>query len=144
MLNVDKFFSLALTKTGNVSEICDGRIFNPGRTTEDEDEDKIPYVIVSYEGGQGQRATDDDGRLAVLSSAQVTILCVAEDRERLATLTEEVHSTIVAAFKTLDLAEGEPFGIEDATESAGPVMFDPTKPCCFQQLNYNVNTYENG
>ncbi|MDD7319405.1 MAG: hypothetical protein PUG74_12160, partial [Prevotellaceae bacterium] len=54
MLNIDIYFHKALSSSTKISEIFEGRIYNTGRSTFEEDEDRIPYIIVTYEGGETQ------------------------------------------------------------------------------------------
>lgn len=142
MLNIDKFFHEALRRSGDVMEAVDGRIFNPARPEIDEEEDLIPYLIITYDGGQSDTGSKDDN-LSRLSSATVSILCCAEDRQALADLTELVEGTIAQEFATEGLYDDHDewaFYIDNAMESAGPVQFDAQKPCCFQTLTYQCET----
>lgn len=142
MLNIDKFFHEALRRSADVIEVTDGRIFNPARPKIDEKQDLIPYIIITYDGGQSDMGSKDD-TLSRLSSATVSILCCAEDRQALADLTELVEGTIAHEFGTETLYDDHDewaFYIDNASESAGPVQFDPSKPCCYQTLTYQCET----
>lgn len=135
MLNIDPFFYQAL-KDDHVDEFVNGRIYNPARPEIDEEEDKIPYIIIQPMGETASMATKDK-RFAPLDTATVDILCVAESREALADLTNQTDRAIRNAVNNLT----EDSDIADITPSAGQVNFDPTKPCCYQTLSYQVECY---
>lgn len=143
MLNVDRFFVTALCDSAEVMGMTDERIFDPARPEIDEDEDRIPYIIVTYDGGSAT-GSNKDNVLAAMDAATVSILCVANSREELAALTDLVHDAVATAFddgQFYDEHDDWDFYITDASESAGAVQFDPgTKPCCFQTLTYQCNT----
>lgn len=135
MLNIDPWFYKVLKDDGVAAEV-QGRIFNPARPEIDEEEDKIPYIIIQPMGETASMATKDE-RFAPLDTATVDILVVAESREALADLTHVTDRAIRNAVN--DLTEDS--DIADITPSAGQVMFDPTKPCCYQTLSYQVECY---
>lgn len=142
MLNVDAFFYASLLGSDDITEVTEGRIFNPARPEIDEDEDKIPYIIIRYEGGQSESAYKDKV-LANLDSATISILVVANSREDLAELTELVSDTIEGDFESEDIYDVHDewnFYIDSCQMSAGPVEYDSMKPCCFQQLTYQCDT----
>ena len=144
MLNVDLFFTAALRDSADVIEVTEGRIFDPARPLLDEEEDKIPYLIVTYDGG-GSSGISKDNVIDDLDGATVSIIAVANDREGLADLTETVSEAIEAAFEdaeTADFYERHDLGfyISGCTPSAGPVMMDEEKPCCYQKITYQCDT----
>lgn len=144
MLNVDLFFHAALELSPDVINTLGGRVFNTARPEIDEEEDRIPYVIISYDGGGSDGGTKDS-RLSTLSSATVSVLIVAESRNDLARIANMVHSSIESAFRIApEICKDRdwPFVIYSASESAGPVQLDPMKPCYFQTLTYQCNTYD--
>ena len=140
MLNIDLFFHAAIESTPNLVKSLGGRIFNTARPDIDEEQDKIPYVIVTYDGGS---ATDDDKDeyVAPLGSATVSILVVAADRQTRASLTHDIHDVIVASLEDEKFQEGFDweFEIESCTPSAGAVQYDSSKPCYFQTLTYQCD-----
>ena len=140
MLNIDLFFHAAIESNQYLVSALGGRIFNTARPDIDEEQDKIPYVIVTYEGGS---ATDDDKDeyIAPLGSATVSILVVASDRQSLASLTHDIHDVIVGALEDENFQEGFDweFEIDSCTPSAGAVQYDSSKPCYFQTLTYQCD-----
>lgn len=138
-LTTDRFFYRVLAES-TVHEMTDGRIFNPARTTIDEEQDRIPYVIITFESLENQNESKDDDMEGPEDRVIIGVLCVAEDRESLANLAVAVRDAIYGYYQ--DLA-GESY--EDAPQeyqfSAKEVQYDPGKPCCFQQLLYTCETY---
>lgn len=142
MLNIDIYFHKALSSSTKISEIFEGRIYNTGRSTFEEDEDRIPYLIVTYEGGETQDINSKELVVEDLDTARVSVLCVAEEREELASYIEEVEDTIAQSMNSKSFDEDEfNFGIDSATHSASPVQYDPEKPCYYQILTYICKTY---
>lgn len=141
MLNVDTYFYECLRRS-SVKDAVDGRIFNPARPEIDEKEDKVPYIIIEYDGGSADNGTKDD-KVAELSNATIAVTCVADDREKLARLTELVNDTITDALEQ-DLYYDEHdewrFYIEYCTPAALNVEMDIKKPCCYQTLTYQCET----
>lgn len=136
MLNTDKFFWDALRTDGNVAKVTGGRIFNTARPTIDERQDRVPYVIIIFDSLTNDETTKDDEAESPYDSVNIGILCVANDREQLARLTQAVRDRN----KEYMLDKGDSYGIEGWQFSAGAVMYDELKPCFYQTLNYNVTT----
>lgn len=139
-LSTDRFFFQALRTEGDIIELTQGRIFNPAREDIDEEEDKIPYIIISLDGTQNVPTDKDAQGEGRLDTDTISVLCVAEDRESLANLAELVRRTLRKAL--VDFGEDEAveygFSITDYAFAGGAVQFDPGKPCCFQTLTYSV------
>lgn len=142
MLNVDLFFVAAITGSNEIQELVRGRIFDPARPESDEEEDKVPYIIVTYDAG-GSSSSSDDDILAPLDNATVSVLCCANSRQELAVLTDSVQSVIGQELISRDLWQEHQewsFYIDTATPSAGQVQLDPGKPCYYQTLTYVCET----
>jgi hypothetical protein len=136
-LLTDKFFYSALTQSEDVTAIVDDRIFNPARTTVDEDEDKIPYIIITFEGLQNNADTKDDGVEGDEDRVTVNILCVHEDCDALGDMTELVRQTLCDYW---DTHRCDPLTPITWQFSASRVEYDPDKPCCYQTLIYQCDT----
>ena len=136
MLNTDKFFWDALRTDASVTRATGGRIFNTARPTIEEKHDRVPYVIITFDSLTNDETTKDDEAESPYDSVNVSILCVANDREQLARLTQAVRDRN----REYMLDKGDSYGIEDWQFSAGAVMYDELKPCFYQSLNYNVTT----
>ena len=112
------------------------RIFNTMRPEYDEQEDKIPYIVVTYEG----MTNDNDNKDSIEGDEdveRVNVLIVAQDRVQL--------SNIINAARTAirDYLGGDAFdtyGIADYSVSASAVLGDWTVPCTYQSLNYTIHT----
>lgn len=135
----DKFFYEALKSDDDIISMTDGRIFNPARTTVDEKEDKIPYIIISFNGLTNDTTTKDDVE-GDTDTISIAIEVTAESRESLAELTQRIRQRIVAYYKTVRYestpSENDEYPI-DWSFTAGPVQYDYIKPCMFQVLNYS-------
>ena len=135
-LLTDKFFFNALTASDTITAAVGDRIFNPARTTVDEDEDKIPYIIVSFDGLTNNLMTKDEGVEGSEDRVTIGILCVSGDCDSLGTLTEAVRSQCIAYWEA-NTDEHTPTGWQF---TAGEVNYDPDKPCCYQRLVYQCET----
>lgn len=135
-LRTDQFFYNALAADSSIMETVDGRIFNTARPTADEDEDRVPYIVITLDGVQNDGSTKDDVE-GYTDSVQITILCVENDRESLADLTEAVREQC-----RLYLGENEDDTLApyDWSFSAEAVGYDSAKPCVYQALVYNCST----
>lgn len=109
-----------------------GRMFYVARKTADEQQDRIPYLIVLP---QGITTEGNKDRFDITQIDTVDILCVAADGEQLAALTELVHLT----FQN-NIVGDDTYFVEDYTFSASAVQYDPDKPCFFQTLTYRITT----
>lgn len=137
MLNVDSFFYNVLRNNAELNTYVGGRIFNPERLETDDNEDKIPYIIIKYAAGDSYNGSKDEV-FADLDTATVQILCVDTDRDTLAYLTQKVYDTIKDAFDGEYVADT--YIIESITPQAGSVELDPLKPCCYQTLTFLCDT----
>lgn len=136
-LQTDKFFYAALTESESVMSIVDGRVFNPARPTVDEDEDKVPYIIISFAGLQNNVETKDDGVEGDEDSVTIRVLCVERNCDDLGNLTELVRQTMREYWEAHREDSLTPI---DWTFSANEVNYDPDKPCCYQVLTYQCDT----
>ena len=110
------------------------RIFYIARTEADENEDRIPYVIV-MPGAITSEGNKDDYDAYEL--ATVEVLIVAADGESLCDLAEKVKETIEST-----LIGDDTFAFQEATYSASAPQYDPEKPCYFLTLTYQCSTIE--
>ena len=127
----------ALSASDTVQSLTEGRIFNTIRPELDEKEDKIPYVVVTYEG----MTNDCDNKDMVEGASdneRVHVLCVACDRIQLANLINAARDAIRDYLNTNDCFEK--YGIDDYELSASPILSDWTVPCTYQSLNYSITT----
>ena len=127
----------ALSANDTVQSLTEGRIFNTIRPELDEKEDKIPYIVVTYEG----MTNDCDNKDMVEGASdneRVQVLCVACDRIQLANLINAARDAIREYLSEHDsLIE---FGIADYELSASAILSDWTVPCTYQSLNYSIST----
>ena len=129
-LATDKFFFNALKGT-SVDTMVNGRIFNTARSTEDETEDRVPYVIIAFNGLQNDEETKDSYE-GDYDRVTISITCVATTREALAELTQAIRTTIKTACEEGALDECP----DDYSFSASSIEYDMLKPCFFQSLTY--------
>lgn len=126
----------SLNRSDALTTLVENRIFNTMRPEYDEQEDKIPYIVVTYEG----MTNDNDNKDSIEGDEdveRVNVLIVAQDRVQL--------SNIVNAARTAirDYLGGDAFdtyGIADYSVSASAVLGDWTVPCVYQSLNYTIST----
>jgi len=140
-LQTDRFFAIAL-KESEVNDLVEDRIFNPARDIEAEDEDKIPYIIISLDSVTNNIESKDDEGESMEDTAVVSVLCVADDREGLATLTESVRDAIKDAYDNWTQSDTTEFGfiLDDYQFAANGVQMDVDKPCVYQTLTYTCTT----
>lgn len=126
----------SLNRSDALTTLVENRIFNTMRPEYDEQEDKIPYIVVTYEG----MTNNNDNKDSIEGDEdveRVNVLIVAQDRVQL--------SNIVNAARTAirDYLGGDAFdtyGIADYSVSASAVLGDWTVPCVYQSLNYTIST----
>lgn len=134
-LITDKFFWQALRDNNLVHALVGDRIANPALTYEQEDKWQLPYIVIGLEGVQNGTGSKDEVGEADEDSATVSVLCVAENRDRLATLTTKARAAIRDAYTTCDW-DSIGFEIMDYQMSADGISLDPERPCCYQTLRY--------
>ena len=141
-LITDKFFFNAIRANTAIWNEVGGRVFNPARSTVDENEDRVPYIIITLDGVTNDTGTKDDVE-GDTDSVQIGILCVHHDRESLGALTEAVRNQCI---DYLHLAEEGQVQTDDSiipidwTFTAEGVQYDEVKPCVYQQLHYMCDT----
>lgn len=125
----------ALLRNEELRTFTSDRIFNTARPENEEKEDNIPYIVVTYEGMQ---PADENKDYAHGSSdvERVNILCVAPDRVQLADLINKSRNAISEYLDSEDCYNE--FKIYDFAGSATAVMYDWTVPCVYQSLQYTV------
>lgn len=141
-LQTDKFFFRALKANADIMREVEGRIFNPARSTTDENEDRIPYIIVKMDGLTNDQGTKDDVE-GDTDTVQIGIMVVADNRDALAPLTEAVRQQCITYLHQTEedpISPLKTIAPMDWTFSAEGVQYDPDKPCVYQILNYQCNT----
>lgn len=133
-LSLDKWFFEVL-KNSDVEAKVSSRIFNTARTSADEEEDKVPYIIITHEGLKNT-GLSKDGVEGEEDNVPIGVLVVANTREELATIAQSVRLAVRFAVSET-LHEG---GCLDYTFSAGKVQYDQMKPCYWQDLRYDCVT----
>lgn len=139
-LSIAKFFVKALRNDSTLLSAVDGRIFPVARSMEDEEADKIPYLIVAPQAINADPGTKD-GMEGYGDSCTVSIMVVASTYEKMVDLAERIRSDIQTAYdEDLDDSSWN-FTIEDYQFSADPPQLDPTKPCYYMTLRYQCSTF---
>ena len=126
-----------LQQSKTIETLVEHRIFNTMRPEYDEQEDKIPYIVVTYEGMTNDNDTKDsiEGDEDV---ERVNALIVAQDRVQLSNIINEARKAIREYLSGGDSCDD--YGIEYYKVTATPVMGDWTVPCTYQSLNYTIYT----
>ena len=127
----------ALTSSSEIRELVSDRIFNTARPEKEEQEDNIPYIIVTYEG-MVPTNENKDYRNGATDEERVNVLCVAEDRASLAALVSRARLEIDETLDSADCAIA--YRITDFSESATAILYDWTVPCVYQSLQYTIET----
>lgn len=142
-LEIGKFFIKALNANSALVSAAGGRIFPVARTTEDEQLDKIPYIIMQPEGltNEGQSKDDAEGDTDLCN---VSLLVCSSSYQDLVTLTQSVRQTIHEAFLNGISDVTWSFAIDGYDFSADAVNYDPQKPCHWQTLRYTIYTHNYG
>ena len=141
-LAADKFFFDALRDSADINGRVEGRIFNPARATIDEEEDRIPYIIITLDSVTNDGQTKDSDVEGDEDVATVSVLCVDSDRDRLASLTQAVRNQCRAYLAATPEADRY---IYEWQFTASEVGYDPMKPCCYQTLRHQcdiLNDYD--
>lgn len=134
MLTFDKNFYRAIHGDDELNAMTSERIYNPARPEIDDAEDKVPYIIISNEGGRNIDETKDFSNEGKTDAVTISVLCVADDRDSLAWMTQRVRNVIREA-------SGAWNRLQDYSLSTGPVEMDPFKPCHYQTLAYQCEIY---
>lgn len=141
-LRTDQFFFNAIRANTSLWNQVGGRVFNPDRSTVDEKADRIPYLIIHMDGVRNDIGSKDDVE-GDTDTVQIGILCVASDRDKLATLTEAVRRQCITYLHQVEedpTASDRPLAPTDWEFTAEAVNYDEKKPCVWQQLNYKCDT----
>lgn len=142
-LKTDLFFARSCRRL-SIMEATEGRVFNTGRDEISEEEDKIPYIIITNDGTQNDEESKDVVAESDYDRDTISVLVVSDTRSHLAELAEEVRKSVKQDVEDMDMDEdmAKEFGflINDYSFSASAVEYDPSKPCFFQTLTYNCET----
>lgn len=145
-LRTDIIFAKALlANTQLMEDLPAHNVHNTSIGLPDEglDNAPLPYIVVHYDGMQNQNETKDDSYEGDVDVVQIGITVCAQTRYQLGELTETVRATIRQYFAE---HQGDDTDVDnelipdDMTISAGGVMYDPAKPCYWQELNYQCDT----
>lgn len=106
---------------------------------EDLDNAALPYVIVTFDGLTNDQSTKDSYE-GDTDTVSIGIEVAARNRSELAGLTRDVRRTVRDFFENVTDKDPD-FALVplDYQFGAGPVQFDPLKPCYWQVLNYQCD-----
>ena len=128
----------ALLRNEELRTLTSDRIFNTARPENEEKEDNIPYIVVTYEGMQSSDENKDNPH-GTHDVERVNVLCVAHDRVQLADLINKSRKAITEYLESEECFNE--FNLDDFSEAATAVMYDWTVPCVYQSLQYTVYTF---
>lgn len=129
----------ALVRNEELITLTSDRIFNTARPENEEKEDNIPYIVVTYEGMQPADENKDYAQ-GTTDVERVNVLCVAPDRIQLADLINKSRNAINEYLESEDCYKE--FNTDDFADAASAVMYDWTVPCVYQSLQYTVYTFK--
>ena len=143
-LITDKVFYNALRSNASMMAQVGGRIESTSIPVPDEEFEAtpVPYIIITFDGLQNEGYTKDNSFEGDTDKVQIGIEITADNREALGTLTQAVRDAVIAYFQDQEGHTTEDYDLvpKDYTLTAGPVQYDPIKPCFYQILNYNCDT----
>lgn len=149
-LQIGKAFISALRSNTELLLVLGGdskgegaRIFSVARPQEDENKDKIPYIIVQPNGltTEGDKDGYEEGdtdtvSILIVAAHYTTVAHNGKIEIGLVELSQMVRDTL-ASMLTDDI---DGIQIFDYTLSVGPTQMDVTKPCYFHEFTYQTNT----
>lgn len=124
------------------------RIYNTSIPVPDEDLDNVPvpYIIVKFDGMTNDQSTKDDYE-GDTDTVTVSIEVTATTRKQLAKLMKMIREAVHDYFVNYtppnddsedDMSDEVPI---DYLISASEVNYDAWKPCMFQTMTYQCDTY---
>jgi len=147
-LITDKVFYAALKSNAELVGLVGDRIESTAIPVPDDEflNEPVPFIIITFDGLQNDGFTKDNSYEGCEDTVQIGIEIDAENREQLGVIAEMVRATVISFFENYT-PPTDP-GAEDLTQlipdnytfSAGPIQYDPIKPCFFQTLTYNCDT----
>lgn len=143
-LKTDIIFVRALRSNDELMEqLPAGDVYNTTIAMPEQDAENapLPYVIVTYDGMQNLDTDKDSPFEGDTDRVQIGIEVASESRPQLATLTEQIRTTVREFFENLDSSD-EDYDLVplDVDFSAQAVQYDEWKPCYWQVLQYQCDT----
>ena len=143
-LITDKVFYNALSSSSDLAAYVDDRIYNTSIPVPDDDllNEPVPYIIITFDGMQNDGYTKDNSFEGDTDKVQIGIEITAANRQDLGTIADLVRTIVIAYFEDTEGHTIDDYDLvpEDYAITAGPVQYDPVKPCFFQTLTYNCDT----
>lgn len=142
-LQTDIIFVKALNANEALAQALGGRIYNTAIPLPDEDIDNVPlpYCIVSFVGMTNDDTTKDDSYEGDFDNVHIAVEVAAKTRQQLAELVVAIRDTVHGYFTAYDGEEDKnlvPLGYQVSAQS---VTYDQYKPCFWQVLDYQCDTY---
>lgn len=131
MLSLVSSFVEALRGSADVMNAVNGRIYAVGRTTEDDNEDRVPYIIISYQGAKISAESKDDEFCGDAEQTDISVLLVYQTFASLVNAEADVRNAIKRHLQNEVL---------ECSLSVGAAQYDSAKPCYYIELKYSVYT----
>ena len=143
-LKTDIIFVRALRSNDELMEqLPAGDVYNTTIAMPEQDAENapLPYIIVTYDGMQNLDTDKDSPFEGDTDRVQIGIEVASESRPQLATLAEQIRTTVREFFENLDTSD-EDYDLVplDVDFSAQAVQYDEWKPCYWQVLQYQCDT----
>lgn len=143
-LKTDIIFVRALRSNDELmEELPAGDVYNTTIAMPEQDAENapLPYIIVTYDGMQNLDTDKDSPFEGDTDRVQIGIEVASESRPQLASLAEQIRTTVREFFENLDSSD-EDYDLVplDVDFSAQAVQYDEWKPCYWQVLQYQCDT----
>lgn len=143
-LKTDIIFVRALRSNDELMEqLPAGDVYNTTIAMPEQDAENapLPYIIVTYDGMQNLDTDKDSPFEGDTDRVQIGIEVASESRPQLASLAEQIRTTVREFFENLDSSD-EDYDLVplDVDFSAQAVQYDEWKPCYWQVLQYQCDT----
>lgn len=143
-LKTDIIFVRALRSNDELMEqLPAGDVYNTTIAMPEQDAENapLPYIIVTYDGMQNLDTDKDSLFEGDTDRVQIGIEVASESRPQLASLAEQIRTTVREFFENLDSSD-EDYDLVpiDVDFSAQAVQYDEWKPCYWQVLQYQCDT----
>lgn len=146
-LITDSIFIDALKSDTELTGELGGRIYCTAIPLPDEELDNVPlpYAIVSFRGFQRTGYTKDSHMVGDTDNVNISLLIAATTRPELGELMIKATNAIDDYFEAHIYDDDDDFDLipvqYDVSDPEG-VQYDSQKPCYWQRLNYQCETYK--
>lgn len=135
-MQTDSAFVRAIASSKALMDTIGGRVYGTAVPLPDQELDNVPlpYAVVTFDGLANDTGSKDSGMEGEEDNVTVSVELAAKTLDGLHALASATRTAIREYMEDVSVADDD--RPTDYALSAGPIQYDPSKPCYWMRMTY--------